>query len=178
MTLVSTKGFQLVRFFGHRGEEPEFSFEHGGWSGQATLGQQSREHCVAAGVGIGASLPVGEFAYPGLPQGQVRRDPQVQRLLSLCRRQPHGTGRPYGTGDGAVGGVIEAQGPDVAGVTEAAERLVRDCRGGDQATTARAGHFSAGESGGDAVAGMPGFLRGVTIVEIQVANHHPVGEGR
>ena len=72
--------------------------------------------------------------------------------------------------------MIKAEGAYVAGVTEAAESLIRDRGGGDQATTARAGHFGAGESGGDAVAGMPGFLRGVAIVEIQVANHHPVGE--
>ena len=178
LPLVAAEGFQAVRFSGDGGKEPVFSLKHRRRAGQPPFRQHCRKHCVAAGVGVGASLPVGQHSHPGLPQRQVGRNPQVNRLLGRHRRQPQRPGRAHRAGNCAVGDMVKADVLETEGVSEAAEGFVGHRRSDQQTPPAGAGHFRAGQGRRDAVAGMARLQGGIAVVEVQIADHHPVGEGR
>ena len=178
LPLVAAEGFQPVRFPGDGGKEPVFPLKHRRRPGQPPFRQHRRKHRVAAGVGVGAPLPVGQHSHPRLPQRQVGRNPQVNRLLGLRRRQPQRPRRAHRAGNRAVGNMVKADVLETEGVSEPAEGLVGHRRSHQQTPPAGAGHFRPGQGRRDAVAGMPRLQGGIAVVEIQIADHHPVGEGR
>ena len=177
LPLVAAERFQPVGFAGNGGEEAVFALKDGGRAGKPAFRQHCGEHGVAAGVGISAAFPVRQDADPRLAEGQVGRKAQVQGLFRLRRRQAHGAGGAHRTGDCAVGNMVKADVFQAESVAEPAERFVGNGGGRNQTPPAGAGQLGAGQRSGDAVAGMPRFQRGIAVVEIQIADHHAVGEG-
>ena len=175
---LPAKGLQIEGLAADGLEVTARPLKDGRRSGEALAGEHGREDRVAAGVGVGATFPHGDIADARLVQSQVGGYGQVQSLVGLLLGQPQSLGCSQGAGDAADGDVVESLGFQVHGVAHPAEGFVSHHGGGYEPLTAGPGHFGGRQGGRDAVAGMSRLLTGVAVVEIQVADHHPVGKGR
>ena len=140
---VAAERLELIGFAaGYGADKAVFALENGLGAGQAALGEAHGKEGVAAGVGVSAAFPVGQDAAPGLAQGNVGGQAEVQGLVGLFRVQAQGPGGAEDAGDAAVGDMVIAPVAEGGGVAEAAKGFVGGDGGGDGAAAAQAGEFS------------------------------------
>ncbi len=82
---------------------------------------------------------MGQVAQPGLTQGDIGDDAQVDRLQRLFWRQSQTAGCSQDASDTAVGHVVEPDVLESGGVADAAKDLVGDNSGGNGAAATLSG---------------------------------------
>ena len=175
---LAAEGREFKRLAGHGDKIPTPPFEYRIGTGHAALRQLREKDRVAAGIGIGAALPHRHIADARLIQRNVGGHGDAQRRRDLFAVEFHQPRRTEHAGHRTDGGVIKTHGLEVHDVAHAAEHFIGDHRGNDQFAAIGLADLGSGQQRGDAVAGVPGFAADVAVVEIEVTDHHAVGEHR
>ena len=169
---------QAVKIEGPGGllPQPELALERLRRAGDARRGQTSREQRGHGRVGGGAPLPVGKLAGPGHEQRHVRGDRHTHRVGQPLRVEPQHPARAGRGGDGKERPVVPAVVPHGHRVGQGREHLVGDVKRRQDFRSGAGAYLGRGQHSPHHVAGVAAALSVVGVVEVEVADHAPVGE--
>src|SRR5262249_5624178 len=158
-------------------QESGFAFECFLRSGHPFGGQHGTKNGVPRSVGQRASLPMRNLSSSNLPETDVRRNSQADRIGHLLFGMAKKFRRHYGSRDDAVGRLVPtASRLFRSGVDESAKYLVTQNRSEDCVFAAAVSRVHDGQHQSKQIAWMTGGRTSVGIIKIEIADHHTVGE--
>src|SRR3954449_120645 len=157
-------------------EETVPSLENLARSGDAGLRKLRRKDRFTARFTCCTRFPVRQRSDPPLIDGNVTGDCDADRVHRLRLRQSHDTACADHSSESSHRRMVEADAARVEHVEHFAEHFVcKHCRK-NEITAAASACFSRRQQRGKRVAWMAAPERDIAIVEIEITDHHPIGE--
>ena len=164
----------------HHLEEAVAPFEHVARAGHPVVRQLQRKHRLAASVRRREGFPVRQRIGAALARRGVAADRDPDRVNHLFHRQVHQATGADDRRDAGEGRMVDAVAEIIEDIGDLAEDFIGEHGRGDEIAATAPAELGRAQQCGNGIAGMPAAMGEADegVVEIQVSDHHAVGENR